>query len=101
MKNCYYQKLENPPGLAVLDLVDYYGEGLMITRINVPTSHRGKGIGSRLLREALADADAEGITLWLEILAYGGLTNDQLRSWYERHGFRGSSILKRNPHKEN
>jgi hypothetical protein len=41
----------------------------------------------------VADADKEGVVLWLEPSAYGnkffgGLTQDELIGWYERHGFR-------------
>lgn len=97
MPTAYYEKLSEPMGLAVLVLVDYYGDGLMITRINVPEPHRGKGIGHKLLTQCCADADMLGITLWLEIQSSDGLSYDQLEAWYKRHGFKGHSIFKRKP----
>jgi len=90
-----YRKLSNPTGLAVLDLVDYYDEGYIITRINVPMAHRGKGIGTELLNECITKADELGITLWLEIQSSDGLTYDELEAWYKRHGFKGNMIYKR------
>lgn len=98
MRSCYYEKL-SPLALAVLDNCDYYGDGRIITRINVPKEFRGRGIGHKLLLQCLADADAEGVTLWLEINAYGDMTYEQLESWYKRHGFKGHGIYKRKPNK--
>jgi predicted GNAT family N-acyltransferase len=58
-----------------------------IARINVPAEYRTQGHGSELLRQVLEDADCEHIRLVLEINPYGGLDYDELKSWYERHGF--------------
>ena len=92
-----YRKLEGPTGLAVLDLVDYYDDGYIITRINVPKAHRGKGIGTELLNECLAQADKLGVRLWLEIQPFDGLSYKELEAWYMRHGFKGNMIYRRNP----
>lgn len=62
--------------------------GMVITRINVPKESRGKGYGRKLLQQIIDDADAEGVYLYLEILASGGLIHDQLEAWYLRHGFK-------------
>ena len=78
----------SPVALAVLDSCDYYGEGEIITRINVPKAYRGQGHGTSLLREACANADANGVNLWLEISSSDGLDYYQLKAWYIRHGFR-------------
>jgi GNAT superfamily N-acetyltransferase len=63
--------------------------GWTITRINVPSygDVRGKGHGTALLKRILADADAEGVELWLEPSPSDGLDYDQLVAWYKRHGF--------------
>ena len=45
--------------------------------------HHGRGIGSRLLRQMLGRADAEGVPVRLEVLKV-----NPARSLYERHGFR-------------
>jgi predicted GNAT family acetyltransferase len=98
MRSCYYHKLTNPPRIAVLDCCDYYGEGRIITRINVPKTHRGHGYATLVLRQCLADADREGITLYIEISPSDGLDYDQLENWYWRHGFRyHGGIYRRRP----
>lgn len=57
MRTGFYRKLESPMGLANIQLTDYFGDGMMITRIYVPEGHRGKGIARELLAECLKDAD--------------------------------------------
>lgn len=59
----------------------------IISQIYVPAAHRGFGHGSDLLRQIVDDADAEMITLALEIIPFGNLKYDQLQSWYESFGF--------------
>lgn len=59
-----------------------------LNRINVHNTERGKGHGADLLRRILDDADADGITLYLEINPYGPLDYDALEGWYMRNGFR-------------
>lgn len=83
--------------LAVLDVTEYYDRGYIITRINVPVAHRGKGHASALLRECCDEADREGTTLWLEIAESDGLNYNQLEAWYKRYGFRGFGIYRRRP----
>lgn len=74
--------------LAVLDTVDYYNVGLIITRINVPSEHRGQGHASGLLSDICSYADKNQINLFLEIAASDGLNRDQLENWYRRYGFK-------------
>ena len=81
-----YIILENPSDIAVLDATDV-GEYTEINRINVPPLHRGKGYGSKLLKEVCQKADEFGIELRLSINPYGELTYEQLLAWYERYGF--------------
>lgn len=97
MRTCFYRKLTGPERLAVADLCDYFGHGLIVTRINVPREHRGRGIASEILREICREADAEGVRLCLEVSSSDGLDADQLRDWYERHGFSGSGVMIRMP----
>lgn len=74
--------------MAIADLCDYYGRGLLITRINVPLVYRGLGHGSALLKQICQSADEEDCALFLEIVPSGGLVYEQLRDWYERYGFK-------------
>lgn len=97
MRNLYHIKL-SPMKIAVLDCCDYYNEGMIITRINVPQAFRGQGHARELLRRVCADADLEGVTLWLEISSSDGLDYDQLEAWYVRHGFKPlGGIYRRKP----
>lgn len=85
MKTCY-----NIPGTrAVADLepIEGHENSYLLTRINVPVRSRGQGLAKQLLEMILNDADREGATLWLEPVASGGLTYQELVDWYERHGF--------------
>lgn len=94
MDNCYVvhiqDKPERLPQIAIADLTNV-GEmvpGTMtMTRINVPAAHRGKGLGSELLKKILADADRDQVMLTLEIMPSGPLGYDDLRDWYVRYGF--------------
>lgn len=72
---------------SIADLVPISTGEILVTRINVPAEHRGKGIGSKLLRSIVADADIMGVTLILEPSPYGGLNYEQLTAWYKRYGF--------------
>lgn len=83
MKSCYVIKEHR----AIADLCDYYGKGLILTRINVPKASRGSGVARQLLATILADADRESVTLFLEISPSDGLNFSQLEAWYKRHGF--------------
>lgn len=87
MKTCYHTKLGGYQA-AIADLCDYYGQGLILTRINVPKDFRNQGHGGRLLDEICAEADKDHIWLYLEISPSGGLDYDQLQTWYESRGFR-------------
>jgi len=99
MKTSFYRRIDDV-SLAVADLCDYYSIGLIITRINVPAKHRNKGIGSALLKEITAAADASNTTLYLEIAPSGDLDYEQLEEWYKRHGFKPwKGIYRRRPNK--
>ena len=58
-----------------------------IEEVYVQPAHRRRGIGGRLLSRVTADADREGVTLYLDIVPGDGMDADQLRAWYGRHGF--------------
>jgi predicted GNAT family N-acyltransferase len=99
VKSCYFIKLSEY-SIAIADLCDYYSLGRIITRINVPEAARGNGHGRALMQQILNDADQERITLFLEPAATGGLTQDELTAWYQRHGFvYWKGLLRRKPHR--
>ena len=64
----------------------------LISSVGVLTRNRGKGYASRLMREeVLRDADEEGVVLILGVEAQDpeeGMTDEELRKWYVRCGFR-------------
>lgn len=96
MKSCYVDVEHR----AIAD-VCLVGTEWLITRINVPQKHRGKGLGTRLLQQILDDADAEGAHLALMISPSDGLDYKQLHDWYARHGFkqRQPGLMDRYPQK--
>ena len=97
MKDCYFDKETR----AIADLVSHgdLAGNLIITRINVPKEHRGKGVARKLLAKILADADKDRIILHLEVSPSDGLNREQLIAWYSRHGFEdyGSGLMVRTP----
>jgi len=105
MKQSYF-KILGPIRLAVLDLSPAVGvdgmdpSGFIINRVNTPHDHRGKGHARELMQQCLADADAEEVTLYLWINAYGDMSEEQLGAWYERCGFvEREGLYTRNPSK--
>lgn len=68
-----------------------YGEEYaLIDKIFVPAGERGHGVGTALLREAIAEIRAEhgGICIKLAALpCERGIDMQQLVEWYEREGF--------------
>ncbi|WP_330295914.1 GNAT family N-acetyltransferase [Streptomyces sp. NBC_00503] len=59
-----------------------YGGGLKVEHLYLDPRHQGRGIGSRVLREVLARADAEGVDVRLTVLR-----GSAVRGLYERYGF--------------
>lgn len=59
-----------------------YGAGLKVEHLYLDPRHQGRGIGSRVLREVLARADAEGAEVRLTVLR-----GSAARGLYERCGF--------------
>lgn len=98
MKSCYVD-------YETRAIADLYDTGSLsqrmkvITRINVPREHRGKGAARKLMAQLLADADASQTTLLLEVVPSGGLTYSQLLAWYTRCGFvlTAENRMKREP----
>ena len=92
MKNCYF----DPTTRVIADLIPLEltyptvipVNGYVITRINVPIQHRGRGLGSHILSRILEDADQTDATLYLDILPSGPLDYYALENWYTRYGFR-------------
>ena len=74
---------------SVADLVRISPGEYLITRIKVPVNHLRKGVGTKLLRAILANADANNCTLVLAVAPYYGygMTIKQLCSWYIKYGF--------------
>ena len=79
--------------LAVLDVSEMNPDTFIINRINVPKKFRGRGYGSKLLKEICEVADREKIKLMLEINPYGELTRKDLERWYHEYGFKVNSNL--------
>jgi ribosomal protein S18 acetylase RimI-like enzyme len=66
----------------------------LLTGIRTTPKHRGRGHASKLIREILTDADAEGVRVYLSAQAetwdnqkFPGLSQTALMAWYQRLGF--------------
>jgi GNAT superfamily N-acetyltransferase len=66
-------------GLVVLRPIE---EGLLLDHLYLRPSHQGLGIGSRVLQQVFAEADARQCTLKV-----GALRGSEANRFYERHGF--------------
>lgn len=81
------------PGMpAILDccLLEQLGgkREWVLTRVNVPDAHRGKGYGTKLLLALLELADKAKAEIGLGVSSSNPkFTNGKLRAWYKRHGF--------------
>jgi GNAT superfamily N-acetyltransferase len=98
--------LTEPLSCAVLDACPFgftdatKPDGVLITRINVPRLHRGKGYGRTMLKAACDVADLTGTTLYIEAWSYDNcpMTQAEISDWYQRNGFvEFGGILRRVP----
>ena len=102
MKACFIEKVTSDSAhAAIADLMEVGQSLYLLTRINVPQEHRGKGIGSKILDKVCLEADEEQAVLELHPVPSGGLTKTQLVKWYKRRGFvsERSGVLRRYPKK--
>lgn len=60
---------------------------------------KGRGGGSRIMKQILNDADRRMETLYLVVVPSGPMDEQQLRAWYQRLGFEdhGSLWMRRIP----
>lgn len=73
--------------INLMDMTDQI-DGWLITGVQVQKKFRGRGYASDLLDRVCAEADAEGVRLFLEISPDGtGLNDDVLDAFYRKHGF--------------
>ena len=63
--------------------IDWKPDHLQFGEFYIVASNRGRGLGSRVLKHTLQQADARNTETRLEILKW-----NPVRSLYERHGFR-------------
>jgi hypothetical protein len=91
MKNYYIVNDDVEMGQScIIDLVPAPEMGLagwVLTRVHTTSKVRGKGLAKRAMALALADADEDHVSLWLEINPYGPMSYEQLAEWYIRLGF--------------
>lgn len=90
MNSCF--TIRHPLGLSIIDLVRYVVDeevvGELVTRVSVPERYRGQGHARELMRQMLSEADSDKVDLYLGITPGGGLTFEELESWYIRNGFK-------------
>ena len=66
------------------------GSDLHIDALMTSINQRGKGVGSKMLKELTDMADEHNVTLSLEAFPFGGgpqVEQEDLIKWYERNGF--------------
>lgn len=68
-----------PVGFVVVKPVD---DGLLLDHFYVHPAYQGRGIGSQVLRQVLAEADGHG--RWVRV---GALKGSDSNRFYVRHGF--------------
>lgn len=91
------------PKLAIADVVELDKKNYLITRLNVPEAHRGKGIGTEILKEITNDADSECSVLLIEPSPYGEKTKTKIKrliKFYEKFDFKFKSkneYMRRDP----
>lgn len=90
MKIYYSETFSDTKKIAVLDLVEAKKKLFVITRLSVPLEHRNQGVGSRLLKQLIEDADNESVTLLVEPRPYFDRTTesyDKLKKFYSKFRF--------------
>lgn len=89
MRNCYTIPLGHT--CAIADLTEIGERHYELNRINVPVQYRRRQYGTILMQIVLADADKEGVTiyLWINGTAGGltGMNEAELRNWYTSFGW--------------
>ncbi|MFD5589333.1 GNAT family N-acetyltransferase [Streptomyces sp. NPDC127063] len=63
------------------------GPYLVLFRISLPESERGKGLGTRVMERILAEADLGGVPVTLSPSSRLGGDLDRLHAFYQRFGF--------------
>lgn len=87
-----YCIFERDPRAACLELEWSTDKDFCLDRVEVEPTFWGRGYARKLLDEVLHDADAEQVTLYLEVRplklrSCSGLSYEALDAWYKRHGF--------------
>ncbi len=73
--------------IAIADLMPFR-KGYLLTRINVPREFRGNGIGTKLLKLILEDADRTCSIIYVHPSASEPEWQELLVAWYMKFGFR-------------
>jgi GNAT superfamily N-acetyltransferase len=76
-----------PRNIARIKLTERSPGHFWIDWVFVPPAFREYGLGRKLMRKVIADADALGIRVSLEARACAGLSQAKLEAWYGSMGF--------------
>jgi GNAT superfamily N-acetyltransferase len=77
---------EKYPGVKIDGGVDKSGYATL-SRIEVPKDLRNQGLGSQVMKDLLAEADATGVTMALSPSSDFGGNKSRLTEFYKRFGF--------------
>jgi len=73
-----------------------YSGVLEVSALVVPSEQRGSGVGTRVMRELIAEADRRGVPIALTPDAAFGGSKARLARWYKGLGFRPNAGRARN-----
>lgn len=84
--------------VELTDATKVYGEPTVTFDINTPVASRGKGYGTKAIKDLMSLAKEHGVTLRGYAVPFGeekGLNKKQLLQWYGRLGFsiRGDEVI--------
>jgi len=73
-----------------VEVDEFFGPGLLMTRLLVPRGLRRQGYGNKLLKRVCIAADASETIIYVQPSPYpdSPLQFAELVAWYERHGFK-------------
>lgn len=84
-KATFYMALKDSEIIGFAQIIEWDASTAELDRIIIFPQHARKGVGTRLLHEALADQKQKGVK---KIIANAGKEENHARRFYEKNGFK-------------